>query len=236
MSLLGATILTAVATLALAIFAFITAIFAVLAFLKQSREVRAIERQVIDEQEVTSQQAELLKVQTGQLEVLRAQLEDQRKASVTQAEVLQLQAAELRESLTERKREAEQRHRAQAAAVFIAQEFRPKNNIIPGTNFISTEPLVAAYVRNTSNQPIYDVSLYWYHTSTGHRSTGHGNPNPEPLGTLLPDTEVIRVRNFPSGANTDTSGVNLHFTDGAGIEWVRATDGALKRVQQPSKS
>jgi hypothetical protein len=39
MSLLGATILTAIATLALAVLAFITAIFALLAFRKQSQEV-----------------------------------------------------------------------------------------------------------------------------------------------------------------------------------------------------
>jgi hypothetical protein len=39
MSLLGATILTAIATLALAVFAFITAIFAWLAFRRQSQEV-----------------------------------------------------------------------------------------------------------------------------------------------------------------------------------------------------
>ncbi|HET6192245.1 MAG TPA: hypothetical protein VFE59_35205 [Trebonia sp.] len=40
MSLLGATILTAIATLTLAVFAFITAIFALLAWLGQRNEVR----------------------------------------------------------------------------------------------------------------------------------------------------------------------------------------------------
>jgi hypothetical protein len=55
-SLLGATILTAIATLALAVFAFITAISARLAFLRQPREVSAIEQQLKDEQEATRQQ------------------------------------------------------------------------------------------------------------------------------------------------------------------------------------
>jgi len=41
--------------------------------------------------QVARQQAELLKVQSGQL---RAQLEDQRKATAAQAEVLELQAAD----------------------------------------------------------------------------------------------------------------------------------------------
>jgi len=72
MSLLGATILTAYATLALAILALTTAVLAGLAFLKQSREVRAIERQVTDAQEVTRQQAELIKLQSDQVAVSRA--------------------------------------------------------------------------------------------------------------------------------------------------------------------
>jgi hypothetical protein len=54
--------ITAIATAVLAVFAIVTAVFAVLAFLKQSREVRAIERQVTDQQELTQQQGELLKV------------------------------------------------------------------------------------------------------------------------------------------------------------------------------
>src|ERR1700722_4839893 len=99
--------LTAVATVVLAVFAIVTAVLAGLAFLKQSREVRAVERQVTDGQEVAQQQAGLLRGQTGQLEGLTAQLEDQRKASTAQAEVLGLQAAELRESLKERDRSAD---------------------------------------------------------------------------------------------------------------------------------
>src|SRR5689334_6269445 len=90
---------TAVANAVLAGFAIVTAILAGLAFLKQSREVRAVERQVADGQEVALQQAELIKIQNGQLEALRGQLEEQRRASAAQAEVLELQAAELRESL-----------------------------------------------------------------------------------------------------------------------------------------
>jgi hypothetical protein len=55
--------LTAVATAILALFAIVTAWYARRAFLKQSREVAAIERQVFDGQELARQQAELLKVQ-----------------------------------------------------------------------------------------------------------------------------------------------------------------------------
>ena len=66
MSLIFATQLTAVATAVLAAFAIVTAWYARRAFLKQSREVAAIERQVSDGQELARQQAELLKIQSGQ--------------------------------------------------------------------------------------------------------------------------------------------------------------------------
>lgn len=72
MSLIFATQLTAVFTAFLGVGAIVTAVLAYLAFRKQARAVAAIERQVSDEQELTRQQAELLKVQTGQLEVFRA--------------------------------------------------------------------------------------------------------------------------------------------------------------------
>lgn len=91
--------LTAVATAVLAVFAIVTAWYALRAFLKQSREVAAIERRVLDGQELACEQGELIKIQSGQLELQREQFADQRKASAGQAEVLKLPADELRESL-----------------------------------------------------------------------------------------------------------------------------------------
>jgi hypothetical protein len=58
-------ILTAIGTAVLAVFAIVTAVYARKAFLKQSQEVAAIERQVADEQELTRQQAKLIEIQTG---------------------------------------------------------------------------------------------------------------------------------------------------------------------------
>jgi hypothetical protein len=81
--------LTAAATLALALLAFLTAWLAFLAWRKQSKEV--------------SDQAAMLKLQ--------------REDSAMQARVLKLQAADLCESFKERKREAEDRRRNQAMAV-----------------------------------------------------------------------------------------------------------------------
>jgi hypothetical protein len=76
----GADLISAVATVILAIFAIGTAWYARKAFLKQSQEVRAIERQVKDGEELSRQQAELLKIQAGQLELQQRQFDQDRSA------------------------------------------------------------------------------------------------------------------------------------------------------------
>jgi hypothetical protein len=226
MSLLGATILGAIATAALAVFAIVTAWYARKAFLKQSQEVAAIERQVADEQELTKQQAELLKVQTGELEVLRGQLEEQRKASAAQAEVLQLQAEELKESLKERKRQTELGRGYQARRVFLTEESfggRTSGRAAGGLRDIGTKPpSVTATAHNTSDQPIYDAEFRWH-----MGSAGRGDPNPEPIGTLLPQETRSSKRDFPPGVNLAVSGAVLRFRDAAGVIWMRRPDGGL---------
>ena len=178
MSLIFATQFSAVATAILAVFAVVTGVFAILAFRKQSQEVRAIERQVHDQEELTRQQAELLKVQSGQLELQRQQLGDQRQANAKQAEILELQGTELRESLDDRKREAAERHRAQASCVLITEIRHPYVGnpavITGGTAYIE------ATISNGSSAPIYDAELRWH-----QGSEPYGEPNPEPLGMLL---------------------------------------------------
>jgi len=60
MSMIAAAQWTAVATIALAVFAVITAVFAFLAYRKQSKEVRAFEAHMIDLGEWARQEIELL--------------------------------------------------------------------------------------------------------------------------------------------------------------------------------
>jgi hypothetical protein len=214
-------ILTAVGTVVLAVFAVVTAWYARRAFLKQSQEVAAIERQVTDGQEVAQQQAKMIEIQTGQLEVLRSQFEAQREAMTAQAEVLSLQASDLRESLEERKREARRRHRAQAASVFISQQVMPQHSYYQATSF--NGPAAKVQVRNASGQPIYDAELLWR-----RGSASWGDPNPQPLGTLLPNAEETQVREYPPDTNMDVSGAILRFSDAAGIKWIRRPDGHLE--------
>ncbi|HVB41959.1 MAG TPA: hypothetical protein VNF47_04545 [Streptosporangiaceae bacterium] len=67
MSLLLATQITAVATAVLGVGAIITAIFAFLAFRKQSVEVTTLQDQISDQRKVNEQQTTVLKLQTNEL-------------------------------------------------------------------------------------------------------------------------------------------------------------------------
>ena len=86
----------------------------------------------------------------------------------------------------------------------------------------SKPPAVIAKAHNTSDQPIYDAELYW---RSG--SEGHGTPNPEPVGTLLPRATHTSRRDFPPGSNLEACGAVLRFRDAAGTKWVRRPDGYL---------
>ena len=113
---------TAAATIALAVFAVVTAVFAFLAYRKQSKELRSLEAHMTDLGAWARQEAELLRVQFGQLDVLRQQFQEQRAVNARQTEVLELQAQELKASLEQREREAVQRQRGQDAQALTVPE------------------------------------------------------------------------------------------------------------------
>jgi hypothetical protein len=128
-------LLTALGTLVLAVFAIVTARYARKAFLEQSREVTAIERQVSDQEKLTGQQAELLTVQGEQLELQQRQF----------------------------KQENERRHQDQASRVFVWTETDTNPHVSQVQ--IVTNPgnyeVVIAHVANSSEQPVYDVRVSW---------------------------------------------------------------------------
>jgi hypothetical protein len=247
--------LTGIGTAALAVGAIVTAILAYMAFRKQSREVRAIESQVADGQELTRQQGKLIQIQSDhvtvlreqlgsqreataqqaasqakQVAVLQAQLDSQRIAAEKQAEVLELQAAELRESLAERKREAEDRLRGQAACVTAWLDHRE----LP-----SVGAPVGAVVANASGQPVFDVRVFFHQIN---RRPGEdwvpvvlGSPPPDQTLPVIPaGTEhfvpmpVSLTRMFGDiPVNPATVIVSVEFTDTAGNRWERDPRGAL---------
>jgi hypothetical protein len=216
--------ITAIGTGMLALFAIVAAYYARKAFLKQSQEVSAIERQVKDQEELTQQQGKLLAIQSGQLELQRQQLDGQRQVNSKQVEVLDLQAVELRESTDQRKRETEERHRAQASRIFITQELSVTTR--PDYAKWGGKPSFVAAVVNSSDQPIYDAEFRW-HVGTA----GHGEPNPEPLGIIMPGAQVRGTREFPPGATMDVSGAVVRFTDANQVRWLRRPDGYLREFR-----
>ena len=186
MSLIAATRITAIATAILAGFAIVTAIFAFLAFRKQSAEVTTLQRQ----------------------------LEDQKDLNEKQTPVLVLQAKELQESLDERKREAAARRRGQASRVFIWEE---------GTTDDIGEPAtLTAHVKNTSDQPIYDLITSWHLGSAPHVRYERAKP-------LMPGAEDSDDEQpMPAGANPYEFGAVAFFRDAAGVTW-RARPGGRTR-------
>lgn len=216
MSVEVATWVSAIATVILAVFAMVTARYAKKAVEKQSQEV--------------SDQAKMLEIQGRQLA-------EQEKTNAEQVKVLRLQSEELAESLDERKRDAERRRGAQASRVFISQvdgvHYPSVDllNVVDGDDeLLGDEPealTARVTVANTSDQPIYDAELRW------HRgSAGHGFPNSQPLGTIMPGGEAERVREFPLDTSMGVSGAVLRFRDAAGVIWMRRPDGGLTEQVQ----
>jgi hypothetical protein len=181
------------------VFAIVTAVFAILAFRKQSKEV--------------SDQAEVLKVQSRQLDLQSQQLNDQRKIN-------ELQVEDLRESLEERKREAEQRRSAQATKVFMSHKlevcFRQEDDDEPESIQASVT------VVNTSDRPIYNIVLHWLRDSVHYDGF-----LVEPLGTIMPGRETMRPRTFPPDTNMAVSLAVVTFRDAANVTWIRWPDGIL---------
>lgn len=193
--------ITAIATAALAVFAILTAGFAILAFRKQSKEV--------------SDQAKMLKLQSEQFS-------EQRKVNAEQIRVLTLQAAELSESLKERKREAAERRRAQAGRVFVSAEPNPK----------ISDPVdaIALRAKNTSQQPIYDLTFMW-REGTGEWT---GPEDRFPFPVLMPGEQKGLDTVFEPSLpyqdflqDTSRLAAAVVFRDAAGVRWRLRSDGQL---------
>jgi hypothetical protein len=140
-SSLLATQITAIATAVLALFAIITAGFAMAAYRKQS----------------------------GQLGVAQTQLEDQRQTNEKLSKAAEPQAQDLSESIEQRKSDADVRHRAQASRVFIWEDRVSSDPRVSQAQSAASgrppRPVAVARVSNTSQQPVYEVFVSWHHGS-----------------------------------------------------------------------
>jgi hypothetical protein len=125
-----------VPTWGLFVFAAVTAVFAYLAFRKQSQEVRT----------------------------LKQEQKDQQRLIAAQTPVLELQAQDLEQSLVERRQDREQRQRDQASRVFMLERWGPLVHGDGQADAGTGESLgtsVTVEVHNTSSQPIYDLRITW---------------------------------------------------------------------------
>jgi hypothetical protein len=145
---------------------------------------------------------------------LSRQLTAQQALTAQLAEVLQLHARELGQSHDERRR-------AQACRVFIELD-----RVSPG----QSPWHVTATVRNTSDQPVYDMYVIW---QLGTVRMG----KPDPVARLLPGEQVTFERDrqaadASSAATSDPSALNafLTFRDTAGVRWTVREDGTLSDV------
>src|SRR5215469_10421280 len=149
---------------------------------------------------------------------LSRQLTAQQALIAQLAEVLQLHARELGQSHDERRR-------AQACRVFIELD----RSASPG----QSPWRVTATVRNTSDQPVYDMYVIW---QLGTVRMG----KPDPVARLLPGEQVTFERGHRAADGSDGADVALSdpsalsafltFRDTAGVRWTVREDGTLSDV------
>lgn len=126
-----------------------------------------------------------------------------------QAEMLRLQAAELRQVSAEREREARERHRAQAAQVYLRFEY-----ISPTYDADPAQPVHGVRVRWLLNGKPYE---HYYETTA----------------TVMPGGEhEVTIDLPPDRASRDFS-VSAIFSDRAGTWWQTWPYGHLEEIPEP---
>jgi hypothetical protein len=224
MSMLVATQILALATVVLAGGAIVTALFAILAFRKQSEEVRTLKDQ--------------LGQQSTEVGVLQDQLKEQRKLNEEQTPVLRLQYQELQASLDQRRQEAKERRRAQASRVFLTREFLQPGQGVPGPAAIALAQearrkrirgAIQMTVVNTSSEPVYGLEFLW------HRDGKSWGKPDRTQGPVMPGKGVSAVRTLPprlpAAVSTDLFGAAVRFRDANQVAWLRSADGQLDDIE-----
>src|SRR6266581_3452624 len=128
-------------------------------------------------------------------------------------------------------RDIEQRRRAQASRVSVWQEPLPVDRdpesakIYMGTAIRRGRavPIALAQVTNSSDQPVYDLTVSWY---AGHAlNTRHRRPEP-----LMPGERHKVTESVPADANPEVFGAVAFFRDAAGVTWQARPDGRLAEI------
>lgn len=166
----------------------------------------AIERQVADQQELTRQQAEQLKVQTNQLELQQRQFEQQEK----------------------------DRRQDQASRVFIVRELTTDSRVGQVQRNLDrlNRQVVKVYVRNTSEQPDYELHVNW-------RKGSALWDQPELLPVLSPGElrEFVRAipPDLPPAVDLDVYSAIVIFRDRAQAWWRIRPDGRFEELESDAE-
>jgi hypothetical protein len=123
--------------------------------------------------------------------------------------------------------EAEDRRRAQASRVFIWTEERtsPMTQAQRESLGPALREAAAVHVKNSSQQPIYDLTISWY-----QGTAPWGEPDRIPV--LLPDKQADRTRAYPEdlppSVDLGLFGAVARFRDAAAVHWLLRPDGRLE--------
>lgn len=123
------------------------------------------------------------------------------------------QSAEVRLLQQERVREAAERRRVQASKIFL-WERREKTVARPPKHEVT------AQVRNSSEQPIYDVRYIWRVPNGKDVLIARRRP-------LMPGETASSTVPVPQGVNPPSFGAHVVFRDAAGVRWRVQPDGVL---------
>lgn len=164
------------------------------------------------------------------------QLDDERKINAEQARVLGLQVQELCESLDERKRDEAERRRAQASRIIVSDQrydHDPAVSQAQRASGVISHEVVTAHVENTSEHPIYDLTITWH---KGNAPWG----DPEHRPALMPGKREDFARSLPpelpGSVNRSLFGAVVYFRDAGGVHWRARPGGQLDEIspgQQP---
>lgn len=130
------------------------------------------------------------------------------------------QYRQLQDQLRESKRQADERRRAQAQQVYMWEVRRIHHAIGK-----PAEEIITAYVRNTSQQPIYHLRFGWGAVGGDRRETLRAEP-------LRPEAQDMDFAPVPKGPGWSTFGAVVTFRDRAGAWWRIRPDGHLDKVPE----
>jgi hypothetical protein len=134
------------------------------------------------------------------------------KASQKQGEAIALSQQDVTLSREQADRDIQERHRAQAAQVFIVISMPEGENVPDGEGGVDRVVRVTATATNSSSRPVYDIAVQW-HTANGP----FGDAAMEPQ--LLPGQAERFPQRWTAEQGISGLAVSIAFRDAAGAQW-----------------